>query len=217
MRLPSGLRCWIEAVVPRPGDGDDAVFQRPPGPWCGALYPAAKAILRYRSALEDKLAKIEGYIKDGIVTDDDAVLIAVCQGAILDSDLHDNEVPLLAKAVLPIGETVVVVTPYSKSPHRIEVPRRDAVVKASGASVSTTLFLEPRSASISGLVFVGESVWNLPWAAGEVLGMRHNPMARTPLPKAILPLRCELWVEGETLRHTGRCARVGVYSQGEPT
>jgi hypothetical protein len=105
----AGKRVWIEAVVPTPGaDGSpDRVFQRPTsGSWGGSLYPEAQLLLRYRSVLEDKLAKVNGYVAKGLVASNDIVLVAVNQGAILDSDLHDLEVPAIVKAVFPQGKRI---------------------------------------------------------------------------------------------------------------
>lgn len=217
LRLLSGARCWIEAVVPRSGDGDDAVVQRPPGPWCGALYPESKLLLRYRSAIEEKLRKIDGYRNDGVVAPEDICLIAVYQGAILDSDLHDHELPAIVRAVLPIGETVMIVPLYSDEPPHVEIPRRESIRKANEAEVSTTVFLEARAACVAGLLFVDQAIWNLPWKAVAALGIVHNPLATVPLPRGVIPSRCELWVEDEVLRHRGRCAEYGVYAESAST
>lgn len=206
-----GKRVWIEAVVPTPGapESPDRVFQRPSGPWAGALYPEAALLVRYRSVLEEKLKKIDRYLAKGVIATTDAVLIAVNQGAILDSDLHDAEVPAIVKAVFPIGETVMVVTPYSAEAPRVEIPPRFSVTKKKGAEVSTTLFLEPRSAAVSGVLFASQVVWNLQKAAENDLSLVHNPQAKTPLPLRSLPLKCELWVEDEELRHEGKWSGLG--------
>lgn|GEM_PF-1035111 len=197
-----GKRVWIEAVVPTPGapESPDRVFQRPPGQWAGALYPEASLLIRYRSVLEEKLKKINGYITKGVVARSDVVLIAVNQGGILDSDLHDSEVPAIVKAVFPIGEPVMVVTPYSTEPPRVEVPPRFSVTKKKGAEVSTTLFLEPRSAAISGVLFASQVVWNLRMGAAKDLGLVHNPQAAAPLTRRAFPLKCEFWAEDGELR-----------------
>jgi hypothetical protein len=206
-----GKRVWIEAVVPTPGapESPDRVFQRPAGEWAGALYPEATLLLRYRSVLEEKLKKVDSYIAKGVVAPSDVVLIAVNQGGILDSDLHDVEVPAIVKAVFPIGETVVVVKPYSDEPPRVEVPARFAVTKKKGAEVSTTFFLEPRSAAVSGVLFASQVVWNLQKSAEKDLGLVHNPRAAAPLPRRALPLKCELWVEDDELQREGKWSSFG--------
>ena len=204
-------RVWIEAVVPTPGapESPDRVFQRHRGPGGGSLYTEASLLVRYRSVLEDKLAKIDGYIKKGIVARDDVVVVAINQGSIVDSDLHDVEVPALVKAVFPIGETIMVVTPYSAEPPRVEIPARFGVKKKNGAEVSTMLFLESRSAAVSGILFASQVIWNLRNTAERDLGLVHNPSATAPLPRRSLPLRRELWVEDNELRRDGKWSSFG--------
>lgn len=206
-----GKRVWIEAVVPTAGapESPNRVFQRPSGPWGGALYPEAALLVRHRSVLEEKLEKIDRYIAKSIIASTDVVLIAVNQGAILDSDLHDVEVPAIVKAIFPIGETVMIMTPYSEGPPRVEILPRFSVTKKNGADVSTTLFLERRSAAVSGVLFASQVVWNLQKAAEKDLGLVHNPQATTPLPLRSLPLKCELWVEDEELRREGEWSELG--------
>jgi hypothetical protein len=111
--------------------------------------------------------------------------------------------------VFPIGETVMIVTPYSAEPPRVEIPPRFAVTKKRGAEVSTTLFLEPRSASVSGVLFASQLVWNLQKSAEKDLGLVHNPRAAAPLPRRGLPVRCELWVENDELRREGKWSMFG--------
>jgi hypothetical protein len=217
VRLATGKRCWIEAVAPTPGVGDDAVFQRPPGPWRGSLPKDDTLMLRYRSVLEDKLRDLDRYKADGIVAPDDAYLIAVYQGAIIDSDLHDDDLPALAKAVFGVGDTVMHLVPYSDQPPTVETMQRDQVVKRKGAPVSTTFFLEERTRFVSGLLFARHAVWSLPWSAAETLGMIHRPDAANPVPRSEIPSRCEMWVEADgSLAFRGRCASHGFYAGGAP-
>jgi hypothetical protein len=208
-----GRRVWVEAVVPTPGalGSPDRVPQRLLGRGgVMHLYPEASVLLRYRAALEEKLNKVDSYLKKGLIAGDDAVLVAVNQGGIEDSDLHDSEVPAIVKAVFPIGEPVLVVVPYSKERPHVEMPPRFAVKKKSGAEVSTTLFLEPRSASLSGVLFASQLVWNLRKSTEKDLRLVHNPLAATPFPRGALPLRCEFWVEDDELRRGERAQEAGL-------
>jgi hypothetical protein len=187
-----------------------------PGGWVGGLNMKDKLLLRYRSVLEEKHKKLETYRTEGIIASSDAVLIAVSQGAIDNSDLEDIEVPALAQAVFPIGEPVMRITPYRKGPHPVEVPRRELVTKSNGCPVSTTFFLEPCTAIVSGILFSAQSVGNSCWRSEDSLGLVHRPDATVPLPRGSIPTRCELWVEEEVLQHRGRCARYGTYAH-DPT
>jgi len=216
IRLDSGKTCWIEATTPTPGTGDNAVFQRPPGPWAGALYREEGLLLRYRSVLEDKLKKFEGYRKAGIVRAEDVCLIAISQGSIIDSDLHDHDLPAIARAVFPIGETVLRVVPYSDEQPTVEATTRVNVFKANKQPVSTTFFFEERTEILAGVVFARNSIWNLAWKASESLNILHRPRPRVALARGTIPSRCEMWIDDDgMLVHRGRCAMFGVYANGE--
>jgi hypothetical protein len=160
------------------------LFQRPPGNYVGSLYPESQLLLRY------------------------CLLIALGQGGILDSDLHDVEVPAIVKALYPIGEPVMVVTPGSSEPARVEVPARFSVEKKSGTQIPTTMFVDPRSSAVSGVLFASQAIWNLRRSSAEALGLVHNMMASSPCPRAPWSLRCELWVEEGELQHAGKCSRI---------
>ena|ERR1019366_2004210 len=214
VRLPSGRRLWIEAVVPRPGTGPNAVPQRGPNFGGGSLPRDSTVILRYTQALREKLRQLNAHKAAGIVAPDDAYLIALSQGGILDSDLQDDELPLIARAVLGIGQTTYNFVPYSDQPGWIEVPRREHVATASGSPVSTTFLLEAETEFVSGIIFARQAVYNLRWSAAESLGLLHRPRARVPLPHGVIPTRCEMWVDEEgTLLHRGKCAMFGNYAR----
>ncbi len=207
----NGKVVWVEAVIATAGQEGhpDAVPQRYRGPRLPPRYPEAQLLLRYRSALEEKLRKVDGYVEKGIVGRDEPVLVAINYGGIESADLHDLELPAMVKAVFPIGEPVFVArVDGSEAPH-VEVPPRFAVTKKKGAGVSTTLFLEPRSASLSGVVFASQVVWGLRKSAASDLGLVHNPMAAAPLARGALRVRSELWVENEQLRREGRWSQYG--------
>ena len=221
VRLASGKRCWIEAVAPTPGTEDNAVFQRPEGNWRGILPKDNNLILRYRTGLEAKLNKLDQYKASGIVGPDDAYVVALYPGDIVDSDLYDMELPALARAVFPIGETVLKVPVYRDGPMTLETPVRENVTKVNKqrtvSTVSTRFFLEPRTEFISGVLFVGQTIYNISWSAAESLHMIHRPNAKVPLPNGTIPSRCELWLEPDgTLGHLGKCAQFGSFAEDVP-
>jgi hypothetical protein len=218
VRLASGARCWIEAVAPTPGTGDNAVFQRPPGSRSFSLPKDDRLMLRYRSALEEKARKLDEYKTAGIVGPDDAYVIAIYQGAINDSDLYDDDSPALARAVFGIGETVLRIVPYSEQPPTVETLRREEVMKANGSPVSTTFFVEERTEFVSGVLYAREALWNLEWSASASLGLIHRPNARVAVPRGEIPTRCEMWVEPDGLvSHRGKCAMFGAYAKDDTT
>jgi hypothetical protein len=213
IRLASGAHCWVEAVAPTPGTGENAVFQRSLRTGGFSLPKDDRLMLRYRSALEEKTRKLDEYKAAGIVGENDAYVIAVYQGAINDSDLYDDDSPALARAVFGIGETVLRVVPYSDQPPTVETLTREEVTKANGSPVSTTFLIEERTEFVSGILFARQAIWNLQWSASSSLGLIHRPNARVPVPRGELPTRCEMWVEADgRVSHRGRCAMFGAYA-----
>ena len=79
--------------------------------------------------------------------------------------------------------------------------------------VNTFEFTKPENAIVSGFLYASTSILGLSWNPAEALGMIHNSLATVPLPREMLPLRCEMWVADGELNHRGRCAEVGVYSK----
>jgi hypothetical protein len=203
IHLPNGRRCWIEAVVPQPGTGEDKVFERPAGRRAVSYGSVDRLLLRYRSALEDKLKKVGRYAEAGIVAPGDHVVIAVGGWGIPDAFMWDMDVPALVKAVYPVGEPVLVVPVESEERSHVEVPPRWVVSKASGVKISTDPFLERRTAGVSGAIYVRQDVWNSLWDAKVALGFIHNDGARNPLGLGLLPCGTEWCVHGNELRQTG--------------
>jgi hypothetical protein len=203
IRLPSGNRCWVEAVVPSPGTGADRVFQPPQGNWAGSYGPVDKLLVRYRSVLEDKLIKILDYRRAGIVDESEPVMIAVGSWGIPGAWAWDRELPALVKAVYPVGEPVLVVPIDSPEPERVEVRPRWVVRKTSGAPVGTNFFLEARTAGISAVMYTRTDVWNVSWDATRALGIVHNVVTNVPLERGVIPSRVEWWVEGQQLQRSG--------------
>ena len=205
IRLPSTRRCWIEAVVPKAGTGEDKVFEPPVGNWAGSHGPIDKLLLRYRSVLKDKLEKVERYIDAGIIAPEDAVVIAVSNWGIRDAWTWDRtgtsiELPALAKAVYPVGEPQLVVPIDSPEPERVEVPPRWTVQKAGGTSIGTDFFLDARASRIAAVMYARDDTWNASWDATRALGVIHNVGATQPLQRRALPVRIEWWVEDGQLR-----------------
>lgn len=217
VRPSNGTRLWIEAVVPTPGgDGTaDRVWQRPPGARGPFTGPRCEQVaLRYLSALRDKLKKINDYRAEGIIADTDACLIALNQGAIIDGDLCDVEIPLLVRSVFGIGSPVLIIPVSEECKPYGHTPMIENFSKKNGAKVSATQFLDGTAAALSGVLFAAQVVWNLGWDASRTLRMVHNPLATVPLPRGTISTQCEMWVDTGILQHRGNCARFGIYGEG---
>ena len=195
-----GRRVFVEAVTVGPGTGANRIQHwRDDGAKAGALYPIEGLLLRIRSALDDKLAQIRRWQQSGVLAPDAPVIVALNHGLIVDSDLHDEDgVPAFVKAVLPLGELAILIDPYRPDASSDEIRmHREHVRTAKGAPVSTRLFLEPESAPLSGLLVARQLVWNLRWQAERDLLLLHNWRPTSAFAHGALPVRTEMWLEGE--------------------
>lgn len=211
-RHPRIGRFWIECVVPTPGVGANRVWERADDVrvWNGP--PDEPLALRYTSSVQAKIAKIAGYRASKIVAPNEPVIIALNQGGIRDSDLHDIELPLSMMVLYGIGDTVLRVDPYAHT-SEVEVLPRVEIRNQSGAPVSAVIFAEPASAAIAGVMIARTNVFNLFGGRRRRLLMAHNPGATAAIPVGALPWRGEVWVgEDGRLLHRGVVSAHGPFS-----
>ena len=208
-----GVRHWVEAVAPGPGTGPNAVPQSGPDDRMIPHIPEDKLILRLTSAIYDKLSKIEKYKDKGIVGAEDACVIAVNVSRIRDADLEDHDVPMVIKALFPVGEGVLRFTPYSEEDPEFGYKHREAVTKKrpgpegveDGPSIPTTLFLDPRSKPISSVFYSSWGIWFGPNPIGRDINVVHNPQAAVPIAHNLFDFGMEhFWVEGDALHRDRR-------------
>lgn len=220
IQTPDGGRCWIEAVAVGPGEKENPnyVWQRQPdnlGPSCGPK--DENVILRFLAALDRKQRNIERYRSKSIIGESDPCLVALSYGKIIDGDLVDDEVPAIVRSVYGIGPTQTLV-PFvmngssAKRPTRVVKPLQDAVTNAQGKPVSIRRFLDGSASCIAGILWASDIVWNLGWDASRSLKLVHNPTATVPLKRRSIATRCEMWTEDSVLKHRGRCASFGPYT-----
>jgi hypothetical protein len=155
--------------------------------------PSARVALRYTNALTTKIAKVESYRAKGIVKPTEAVLVAVNQGAIDLSDLHDVEVPLLVRVLFGIGETVILVDPYADT-SRAHVPRMPSVRKHGGSDVDADLSDGRERVDRRRALRAPLDLQPLPHPHTARIP-RSQPARARRLPARTLPLRGEVWVE----------------------
>jgi hypothetical protein len=214
VRLADGGTCWVEATA-KPHGADPTLFRFPsPMPTSFGYHLNDTAmILRYASAFQDKRSKVAGYRAGGVVRPEDTVIIAIYTGEIDCADQYDVFSPTLAKVLFPFGDPQLHV-PIETSTEEVTQhwAHKPDVPKYNGAVVDTFAFMNPENAFVSAVMYANTSILRLSWNPAEALGMIHNHLATVPLPKVILPLRCEMWVAEGELKHRGRCADVGVYS-----
>jgi len=189
----SATRVWIEAVAPGPGTGPDAVdFSETEGGWV----PSENIILRYQSAVADKLKKLRIYSERGLMSDSDRTVIAV-YGRKIPAAVWGDRIPYPVQAVLPIGPLGVTIDRSTGEVIREGYGHRRFIKKKSGSRVSTTTFVNPENSDLSAIISGNPD----PMDTGSCpLMVIHNPVAEYALPRAWLSTCREYWVENEELR-----------------
>jgi hypothetical protein len=181
---------WVEAVVVRAGDGPDKLEY--PEAMKAYRYNPDGVVLRLRSAIRDKSAKIYGYIADGTIKPGQATIVAI-SGVILPHRYSGITPPEILRAVYPANNPVLEIDRVTRAVTDKYLEYRDRVKKTRGAEVATDFFLNSESAHISAVLF-GESDWvNPPDPPGADFRLVHNSAAITALPDGWLPLGDEYW------------------------
>lgn len=153
--------------------------------WQGHPPKEDALILRCASAISAKLQKLNEYTKAGIVRDDDACVIALTLGGILDADVSSPDLPTGVMSVSGIGELFMTV-PIGSGEREVGYTGRPSVNKRSGATVEARLFCTPESSRVSGLLYTDCGIWNAPRVASSDVVVVRNPAASVPLSPGML-------------------------------
>lgn len=196
--IDNGRKIWIEVICPEPRGIPDGWLQAISHKSEVFTVPHESILLRWTSAIKEKSEKLlgksdgnsSGYLANGIVSPDDAYVIAIngCQ-------LHKpwfigmegiSQFPYAAEAVFSIGPYQIFIDPKSLKQTRAEYQHRPEIVNANGSPVPAYTFLDPRFQPISAIWAVdidGSSVVG----NSEQLSVVHNPNANNPIPTGFLP------------------------------
>ncbi|MGO8718012.1 MAG: hypothetical protein ACLQMO_02190 [Acidobacteriaceae bacterium] len=195
--LANNPRVWIEAVMPQPGMGADALIEPPV---VGVFdVPADKFVLRLATALRDKFAKVSRYIESGTIPASDATIIAVSGGR-LPFRFQEYPIPNIVRALCGVGFLSMELDVQSRQRLETYVKFRDHIDKKSKSPVSTDLFLQNESAHISAVLYSNADCVNYPRMPGTEFILVHNPNASVPLPSTWLPLGEQYRIRDGALR-----------------
>jgi hypothetical protein len=176
----NGKSLWIEATAPNAGSGDDAV----PGYSENEVIqvPEEQIILRLTNSFYKKCKMYEEYVKSRLILKNDVYVIAI-NGFDVPHILGENEIPYIAKSVLPIGDFSVTFNIDEMRPIDEFYKYRGNIHKKSGANVSTKAFQDPNYSFVSGVLYSTAELWNLPASLGSDFIFVHNPIANQTLDK----------------------------------
>lgn len=199
---------WIEAVVPMAGTGADAVPAYTDSDF--KKVPVERMLLRLRSAIEDKYNKIVRYLKTGIVSADDSIIIAV-NGGLIPHSILESDPPRILSALFPVGKRFGVFDRNTMQILNQGFQRRAHLIKQSGSKVSTTLFTSTDYSYLSAVLYSNSDAANHPSVVTDIgtdFTVIHNPFARNPIPRRLLPSGRDYVLEGKHIVcHTRGCAQ----------
>jgi type I restriction enzyme S subunit len=199
--ISSSPRIWIEAVAPHSTDFLDRNEEQ--AKRSATRVPEAEVILRYTSALKEKWNAYERYRQSGCVRADDVFVVAV-SGANLPCPTLGNGPHWMAKPLYGLGNIVFQIevgTGRNLGSTWRWIHER---ATASGAPVDSDLFLSPKRAGLSAVLYTEHHVQNWPELRGRAAGsdfrLFHNPFAATPLAIGFIPRGEEWGVDGDAFR-----------------
>ncbi len=182
-----GIRLWVEAVVPTPtGLPDEWLAPIAKGEFKVWKLPHEEILLRYTSALVSKKKQLDDRRAKGIVSADDAYVIAV-NGCLLSAwpggESHGiTQWPFIVEAVFPIGPLTIRVGADGKFLGDARNSHRPSIRNANKSDVPLDNFLNEDWAGISAVIWCGRK----DHLAGLPLLAVHNPKAYVPIPSGAL-------------------------------
>ena len=152
-------------------------------------FPENEILLRYTGKILDKYKQYIAYLEKGIVSASDSYIIALnsckIRQAILGDGIGGSALPLIVKAVLPIGHKAVTISKLSGSALDWHYQYRPNILRSSGSDVNPDLFLRDEYNGISGVLYSNTHVWNIFSSRikhGDDIIFIHNPKAMNSIP-----------------------------------
>ena len=187
---------WIEAIACGTIPDDFAESENESEPIDESL------ILRYTSAIAEKFKKYEKYLNDSILSISEPYLIAINGSHVPFLSINDeqsNTIPDIIKAVMPFGDYTQIVDQDTNRVVKSGYIYRPVIIKQSGNSVQTDIFLDPKYAGISAIMYSNMNIRDIPDQYGNDILLFHNPTATNPLPRGWLRKGHEYRLKGDKL------------------
>jgi len=139
------------------------------------------------------------YRKNGIVSSDDAFVIAINGMDIGFLILNPSPIPLIVTSLFPIGEMRLTINTQKLEVTNRELTYRDGVIKYSGNQVSTKPFLNPEHSGISGVLYSEVPFGKIPQKSGSEFLFIHNRHAKIKMNKGWIKNGRDYWLGYNTL------------------
>ena len=199
--IDNGRKVWIEVICPEPVGLPPEWAEPEMGK--AISFPHEQIILRWTSAIKEKAerllgsldGKVKGYIEKGIVSIDDAYVIAV-NGRKLRSgspfpELHGiSQFPFAVEAVFAVGPYQITIDRNTLKQTDDRHQHRPLIAKPKGMPVPAYTFLDARFQPISAVLAMDidgtSAIGN-----SEPMAVVHNPNADNPISIGFLPAHNE--------------------------
>lgn len=188
--MHNNRKVWIEAVAPGPGNTEDQVpdyFSREVTKIGGVELeimvptPVEKIILRFTGVLFGKDGKKDKYFKaveKGIIAQNDLYILAInSRGIPYAAHRHPTDIPYFVQAFLRFGNMVWLWNTKTGEIDKTFYQKRENVIKAKGAPVSTSAGLDTAFAFVSAVLHSAVNCVNHPAILGEDFSILHWPAA----------------------------------------
>lgn len=190
----NGLAVWVEAISPEPKGVPNDWLQKPnPNEFKMGDVPHNEVLLRWTAAIKEKWEKFNLYRQKGIVGENDAYVIAIngCQLGAFPIDHGISGYPFVVEAVYGLGPVAIEIDRATGRHGKPFVSPRRSIRTAKGASVPTSLFLDPQYSGVSAIIAYSRDrsvEANLP------VDVVHNYLAHARIPEGILGSAGDEWV-----------------------
>lgn len=189
-----GLTVWVEAVSPMPkGVPGDWLEHPKPNEFKTGDVPHTEVLLRWTAALKAKCDKLDIDLKKKIIGENDAYVIAInsCQLGAFALNHGVSRFPYAVEAVYSLGAVAIPIDKETGRFGKAFVTQRPSIETAKGATVPTSLFIDPTYSGVSAIIACS---MHRSTEASLPVDVVHNHFARVKVPQRILGTTGEEWV-----------------------
>jgi hypothetical protein len=183
-------RIFIEAVAPTPGNPEHAdavsepVYSDAEGRAIAVNVPHDRITLRIASAVRAKLDVFDRYRSRGLVSADDACIVAVNLRDIPQAWADSKE--FFFRAVYGMGNRVLVIDPDARQVVATGSEHRMILARASGAAEAVAAMLDPAHADVCAILGSAADVGNVPDLLGDDFVIMPHAGAQVPFPRGFI-------------------------------
>jgi type I restriction enzyme S subunit len=189
-----GRSVWIEAIAPTKGErGSPDTVPEQSAYGVVSEWPERQLLLRYTSAIKEKMEKQLKYLKAGIIDETDPYVIAISSICLswMGAFRGVNQLPYAVTSLFAIGPIQLTFDRESGGMTQ-DYAHQPLLFNKNNAPIAADQFLNPAYRHVSAVLSVDSSIVHtgLP-AQGHESVMVHNPLALAPLPLGIIGARTD--------------------------